>query len=99
ADGERVPCDALVLNPDLPVAYRDLLGRSPWSVRRLHYSPSCALLLVGSTAGYSRTAHHSLHFGRSWRQVFRDLVHEGRLMSDPSFLVTNPTRSDASLAP
>ena len=25
ADGERIPCDAVVLNPDLPVAYRDLL--------------------------------------------------------------------------
>ena len=25
ADGERIPADAVVLNPDLPVAYRDLL--------------------------------------------------------------------------
>ncbi len=54
-DGERIGCDAVVLNPDLPVAYRDLLGREPWSVRRLRYSPSCFLLLAGSTATYGRT--------------------------------------------
>ena len=26
SDGERIPADVVVLNPDLPVAYRDLLG-------------------------------------------------------------------------
>jgi phytoene desaturase len=98
-DGERVPCDALVLNPDLPVAHRELLGGEPWSVRRLRYSPSCFLLLAGSTAAYRRTAHHNIHFGAAWRQMFSEVVDAGRLMSDPSLLVSNPTRSDASLAP
>ena len=99
ADGERIPCDAVVLNPDLPVAYRDLLGIEPWNVKRLTYSPSCFLLLAGSTATYSRIAHHNIHFGHSWDGVFRELIDEGRLMSDPSLLVTNPTRTDPSLAP
>lgn len=98
-DGERIAADAVVLNPDLPVAYRDLLGREPWSVRRLSYSPSCYLLLAGSSAQYSQIAHHNIHFGRSWRNVFTELIDQGRLMSDPSLLVTNPTRSDPSLAP
>ena len=46
-DGERIEADVVVLNPDLPVAYRDLLGVEPWSVRRLRHSPSCAVLHVG----------------------------------------------------
>ena len=99
ADGERIPADVVVLNPDLPVAYRDLLGREPWSVRRLRYSPSCFLLLAGSTATYSKIAHHNIHFGRSWRGVFDDLIRRRRLMSDPSLLVTSPTASDPELAP
>ncbi len=99
ADGERITADVVVLNPDLPVAMRELLGRDPWSVRRLTYSPSCFLLLAGSTATYTRTAHHNIHFGRSWDGVFRELIDEKRLMSDPSILVTNPTYSDPSLAP
>jgi phytoene desaturase len=97
--GERFAADVVVLNPDLPVAYRDLLGREPWSVRRLDYSPSCFLLLAGSTASYSKIAHHNIHFGRSWKGVFDELIDRRVLMSDPSILVTNPTRSDPSLAP
>jgi phytoene desaturase len=98
-DGERIPADVVVLNPDLPIAYRDLLGQEPWGVRRLSYSPSCFLLLAGSSATYSKIAHHNIHFGKSWRGVFRELIDEKRLMSDPSLLVTNPTHSDPSLAP
>jgi phytoene desaturase len=98
-NGERIACDAVVLNPDLPVAHRDLLGREPWSVRRLRQSPSCYLLLAGSTAHYSKAVHHNIHFGASWQGVFDDLIKRGRLMTDPSFLVSHPTYSDPSLAP
>jgi phytoene desaturase len=99
SDGDRITADVVVLNPDLPVAYRDLLGLEPWFVRRLNHSPSCFLLLAGSTASYAGIAHHNIHFGRSWRGVFDELIDQRRLMSDPSILVTNPSRSDASLAP
>ncbi|HEY6794477.1 MAG TPA: phytoene desaturase family protein [Kineosporiaceae bacterium] len=96
AAGERITCDAVVLTVDLPVARRELLGRP--LRRRLRYSPSCYLLLAGSRASYPEAAHHTIHFGTSWRGVFDELL-AGRLMSDPSILVTNPTRSDPSLAP
>jgi len=101
AAGERIPADVVVLNPDLPVAYRDLLPASvtPRRVRRLRYSPSCFLLLVGSRATYAQTTHHTIHFGRAWKGVFRELIDERRLMGDPSILVTNPTYSDPALAP
>lgn len=99
SDGERIPADAVVLNPDLPVAHRDLLGREPWSVRRLRYSPSCFLMLAGSSAHYSKIAHHNIHFGRSWAGVFDELINKQQLMSDPSILVTNPSHSDPDLAP
>jgi phytoene desaturase len=98
AHGERIGADVVVLNPDLPVAHRELLGHTPRRVRRLDYSPSCYLLLAGSTRRYADLAHHNIHFGTSWRSVFDELL-SGRLMSDPSILVTNPTRSDPGLAP
>jgi phytoene desaturase len=99
ADGERVACDALVLNPDLPTAYRELLGTKPRRLGHLRYSPSCFLLLAGANVTYRRTAHHNLHFGRAWTGTFAELVDQGRLMSDPSLLVTNATRTDPGLAP
>lgn len=97
--GEFIPADVVVLNPDLPVAYRDLLGKEPWSVKRLNYSPSCYLMLAGSNAKYDHIAHHNIHFGHSWSGVFDELIDKKILMTDPSVLVTNPTRSDPSLAP
>jgi phytoene desaturase len=97
ADGERIPADVVVLNPDLPVARRDLLRRPLH--RPLRYSPSCALLLVGSSATYSKIGHHNIHFGEPWAQTFRELVDDEVLPTDPSFLVSNHSRSDPSLAP
>ncbi len=101
ADGTRVPGDVFVVNPDLPVAYRELLPPevTPRRVGRLTYSPSCFLMLLGSSASYSQVAHHTIHFGRTWRRTFTELIDRGELMSDPSVLVTNPTRTDPSLAP
>ena len=97
--GERIPCDVVVLNPDLPVAWRDLLGKQPRSVRRLKYSPSCATLLIGSSKTYDHLAHHNIHFGKSWAGVFDELIKKKTLMSDPSILVTVPSKDDPALAP
>lgn len=97
--GERIPCDVVVLNPDLPVAWKELLGKEPLSIKRLKYSPSCATLLIGSNKSYDHLAHHNIHFGESWSGVFDELIKKKTLMSDPSILVTVPSRDDASLAP
>jgi phytoene desaturase len=98
-DGQRIPCDVVVLNPDLPVAWQDLLGGQPRSVKRLKYSPSCVTLLVGSNKSYDHLAHHNIHFGKSWDGVFDELIKKKTLMSDPSILVTVPSKDDPDLAP
>ena len=97
--GERYECDAVILNPDLPVAYRELLGKSPVTIKRLKYSPSCVALLIGSSKKYEFAAHHNIHFGHSWDGVFDELIKKKQLMSDPSILVTVPTHDDPNLAP
>ena len=97
--GERIECDVVVMNPDLPVVWRDLLGKTPLSIKRLKYSPSCATLLVGSSKKYEHVAHHNIHFGESWDGVFDELIKKKTLMSDPSILVTIPTKDDPALAP
>ncbi|HEU5111505.1 MAG TPA: phytoene desaturase family protein [Micromonosporaceae bacterium] len=99
SDGERVLADAVVLNPDLPAAYRLIPGPDPLRRRRLRYSPSCVVLHVGSAQAYSRIAHHNIHFGRAWRTTFDEVIRDGVLMTDPSLLVSNPSRTDPSLAP
>jgi phytoene desaturase len=97
ADGERIPADVVVLNPDLPVAYRDLLPAR--RQRPLRYSPSCVVLHLGSDRKYSKIAHHNIHFGKAWKGTFDEVIRKGLLMSDPSLLVTNPTHTDPAAAP
>ncbi|MFD0519036.1 phytoene desaturase family protein [Paractinoplanes durhamensis] len=96
-DGSRIPADVVVLNPDLPIARRDLLP--PRRQRRLRYSPSCVVLHIGSHQAYGKTAHHNIHFGTRWKRTFDEVIRDGLLMSDPSLLVTNPSHSDPSVAP
>jgi len=67
----------------------------PWRL-----SPSCYLSLRGVRGPLpGDLAHHNIFFGLEWHGAFRDLVDEGRLMRDPSTLVSIPTRSDPELAP
>lgn len=97
-DGQRIPCDAVVLTTELPLTYR-LLGRRPRRILPFRAAPSAVVLHVGCRAVPSQTAHHTILFGDAWEQTFTDIVRDGRVMRDPSLLVTRPTASDASLAP
>ncbi|MGW7227292.1 phytoene desaturase [Streptomyces cyaneofuscatus] len=97
-DRERIPCDAVVLTPDLPVTYR-LLGRSPHRPLRLRHSPSAVILHAGTDRTWPDLAHHTISFGAAWKSTFRELTRTGQLMSDPSLLITRPTATDPSLAP
>jgi len=100
-DGERIPADVVLVNADLATGYRQLLDPRwrPRRLDRLRYSPSCVLLHAGSRRGYPQLAHHTIFFGQAWRSTFREVISEGRLMSDPSFLVSYPSGTDPTLAP
>ncbi|WP_197517882.1 FAD-dependent oxidoreductase, partial [Mycobacterium sp. E796] len=94
----RIDCDAVVLTTELPQAYR-LLGRQPRRILPLRAAPSAVVLHLGCRAVPSQNAHHSILFGSAWEQTFTDIIRDGRLMADPSLLVTRPTAGDPSLAP
>ncbi|MFI1439093.1 phytoene desaturase [Streptomyces fructofermentans] len=94
----RIPCDAVVLTPDLHVSYR-LLGHVPLRPRPLRNSPSAVVLHAGTDRTWPGLAHHTLSFGAAWHGTFDELTRTGSLMSDPSLLITRPTTTDPDLAP
>ncbi|MFE0425519.1 phytoene desaturase [Streptomyces sp. NPDC058953] len=98
ASGERIPCDAVVLTCELSTAY-GLLGRAPKRPVRLRHSPSAVVLHAGTDRTWPGLAHHTLSFGAAWEDTFDELTRSGRLMSDPSLLITRPTTHDPGLAP
>ncbi|GAC1596365.1 MAG: phytoene desaturase family protein [Acidimicrobiales bacterium] len=100
--GEVISADAVVANPDLPVAYRTLVPSldAPRVARRGEYSPSCALWVAGVRGSLpADAAHHNIHFGGQWREAFEALLKTGTRMPDPSILVTSHSATDPSLAP
>ncbi|MCV7286430.1 phytoene desaturase [Mycolicibacterium wolinskyi] len=97
--GERFEADAVVLTTELPDTYR-LLGRTPRRPTRLRPAPSAVVAHVGCRAVTEQQAgHHNILFGSAWQQTFADIIDDGRVMGDPSLLVTRPTASDPTLAP
>ncbi|KAA2256527.1 phytoene desaturase [Solihabitans fulvus] len=96
--GERIPCDAVVLTPDLPAAYQ-MLGHAPRRPRPVRWSPSAVVLHAGTDRTWRELGHHTIFFGDAWDRTFDEVIGEGRLMSDPSLLVSRPTATDPSLAP
>ena len=98
---QRIACDAVVLTTELPTTYT-LLGREPRRIGRLRPAPSAVVIHVGcprTPSADDTLAHHNIVFGGQWEQTFTDIIRDGRLMQDPSLLVTRPTASDPSLAP
>ena len=103
AGGEVIAADAVVCNPDLPVAYRTLLGglERPAVARRGRYSPSCVVWHVGvrgDLPAEHRPPQHPLRHAVGRRRSSA-LLDDGTRMPDPSILVTVPSLDDPSLAP
>jgi phytoene desaturase len=94
AAGERMSdwLDLIRLDPAYRAHFAD--GSS-----LLRYSPSCVVMHLGAGTAYAGASHHNIHFGQAWETTFDDITRRGRVMADPSLLVTNPTRSDPGLAP
>ncbi|MEV0080643.1 phytoene desaturase family protein [Nocardia neocaledoniensis] len=96
-DGDRYPCDAVVLTADL-----GSLPRFGLRYRRgLRASPS-AVVAHGTVpaeiaARWPVQAHHTIDFGAAWASTFTEIAARrgrGRLMSDPSLLLTRPALTD-----
>ncbi|RAV14525.1 phytoene desaturase [Mycolicibacterium sp. GF69] len=96
--GDRIAADAVVLTTELPDTYR-LLGRTPRRALALRPAPSAVVAHIGCRSVGPDIGHHTIVFGDEWQRTFTDIIDDGRLMSDPSLLVTRPSAGDPSLAP
>ena len=64
-----MPCDAVVLTPDLPVVDA-LVGRARRRPVPLRWSPSAVVLHAGLRTRRPETAHHTISFGGAWERTF-----------------------------
>lgn len=64
----------------------------------LRAAPSAVVLHAGGPGDWP-VGHHTISFGAGWTSTFRELITDGRTMSDPSLLITRPSATDPALAP
>ena len=76
ADSEALPCDAVVLTPDLPVVDA-LVGRARRRPVPLRWSPSAVVLHAGLRTRRPETAHHTISFGAAWERTFDEIIDDG----------------------
>ena len=96
-DDAFIGADAVVLTCD-PADARELLGLAPLR-RPLRRSPSCIVVHANVPVGLGGIdAHHTIHFGTTWAETFREIIDDGVPMSDPSILLSAPAMTDGSLA-
>ncbi|ATE55126.1 phytoene desaturase family protein [Actinosynnema pretiosum] len=94
----RVPCDAVVLAAG-PALSAELLADAPRRPVPTRWSPSAVVAHLAADAVTEDLAHHTISFGQAWNGTFDEIVRDGKLMSDPSLLLTTPTLTDPGLAP
>ncbi len=102
--GEREPFDALVSNSDLHHTYAHLYKGHPRAERRqrrleaAEWSMSLFVLYFGTDKNYD-IAHHSVIFGRRYRELLAEIFHGSELPEDFSLYLHAPSVTDPSLAP
>lgn len=104
-NGERLHTDIVVSNADVMHTYDKLLAQSDEAaeernrLKKMKYSMSLFLIYFGTKKQYPDIAHHTVLFGPRYRELLKDIFHDGRLADDFSLYLHAPTRSDPDLAP
>ena len=100
------PFDLVVSNADLHHTYGTLLrsvpdaGRMRRRLERMEWSMSLFVLYFGTDRRYDESvAHHTILFGRRYRELLEEIFHGERLPDDFSLYLHAPTVTDPSLAP
>jgi phytoene desaturase len=104
-NGDVHPVDIVVSNADVMHTYEKLLRSTPLAdsqrkrLKGMRYSMSLFLIYFGTKKQYPEMAHHTVLFGPRYRELLKDIFHDGTLADDFSLYLHAPTRTDPDLAP
>lgn len=104
-NGESLFADAVVSNADLPYTYGELIPNTvnkkynDHKLDQLKYACSGYLLYLGVNRTYPDMRHQALYFSEDYRANLDAIFVTGKMPTDPSFHINNPTITDPTLAP
>ena len=105
AGGETIADDAVIVNADVPYAYRSLIAPedrpsfSDQKLSRLEPGGSGMVLMLGVEGTYPQLAHHTKFMPADYRSDLRAMFETRTVPDDPCIYVCASTRSDPTQAP
>lgn len=105
-NGQTITGTAVIANSDIAITVTELLPKTvpiPFYLRRIitrgRYSMSCYILYTGITKQYSALSHHTIIMPINYIQQLRELFGSSHILSELSFYLHAPARTDPTCAP
>ncbi len=100
-DGRKLEADVIVVNADLPYAYRELLKDEAEAKKldRKKYTCSAIMFYWGVDKVYPQIQHHNVWLAGDYQASFDRIFQDNTLPQEPSFYVHAPARTDPAAAP
>jgi len=104
-NGDFLEADSLVSDADPLHLYRELLKPGKHSrlfrakERMMKSSMGLFVLFFGTDHTYPEVAHHTIWFGKRYKELLHEIFHGTKMPEDFSLYLHRPTATDASFAP
>ena len=101
-----IDCDYIICNSDPPNVYKNLLKTDnnygflfKQKMKRMDYSMGLFVYYFGSKKQYKDVAHHTIYFGKSYREHLSKIFDKKILSDDISYYLHRPSATDPSMSP
>ena len=97
--------DYIICNSDPPNVYKNLIKPNNYGflfnkkIERMNYSMGLFVYYFGSKKQYNDVAHHTIYFGKSYKDHLNKIFEKKELSEDISYYLHRPTATDPSMAP
>ncbi|MBL6857946.1 MAG: phytoene desaturase [Pelagibacteraceae bacterium] len=98
--------DYVICNSDPPNVYKNIIkSKNKYSflfnqkVKRMNYSMGLFVYYFGSKKKFKDVAHHTIYFGKSYKEHLNKIFDKKELSDDISYYLHRPSATDPSMAP
>ena len=98
--------DYVICNSDPPNVYKNMIkSKNKYSflfnqkVKRMNYSMGLFVYYFGSKKKFKDVAHHTIYFGKSYKEHLNKIFDKKELSDDISYYLHRPSATDSSMAP
>ncbi len=103
---EIIDCDYIICNSDPPNVYKNLIKTEKkygflfnQKIKRMNYSMGLFVYYFGSKKQFKDVAHHTICFGKSYKEHLTKIFDQKVLSNDISYYLHRPSATDPNMAP